>query len=233
MLCDSVARGQGPIGTCFVISNRHLLTCYQNLLEDQQGNPEQHYTIALSVERSRTNHVLFSEGYRQVKLRYQNKNADWAILELLGDPSFPEIIPVSLDLNPVPSDTDVKVFHCAVGPFNDEEEEILSADIAWAKTMRGTAHHLRCNRRFYRGSSGAPVVLRNGSVVAFHQESNNEARKLPSGQTLDQMTTDDAWDLVSDVPNSVASSYSANARAIEISKCPHLVQKLRDLGIIP
>jgi hypothetical protein len=233
VLCDSVARGQFPVGTCFVISERHLLTCYHNLLEDQQGNPEQHYTIALSVERSKTNQVLFPEGYRKVRLRYRNKDADWAILELLGNPSFPEIIPVSLDLNPVPSDTDVKVFHCAVGPFNDEEDEILSADTAWAKTMRGTAHHLRCNKGFYRGSSGAPVVLRDGSVVAFHQESKNEARKLPSGQTLTQMTADDAWDLASDVVNSVASSYSIFARAIEISKCPRLVQKLRDLGIIP
>lgn len=230
MLCDSVARGQGPIGTCFVISNRHLLTCYHNLLEDQHGISEQNYTIALSVERSETNQLLFPEGYREVGLKYRNKTADWAILELRGDPSFQEIIPVSLD--PVPSDTDVKVFHCAVGPFNSEEEEILSAETTWAKTLRGTAHHLRCNKGFYRGSSGAPVLLRNGSVVAFHQESNNEARKLPSGQTLVQMTTDDAWDLISDVVNSVASSYTANARAIEISKCPRLVEQLRNLRII-
>lgn len=76
------------------------------------------------------------------------------------------------------------------------------------------------------------MVLRNGCVVAFHQESNNEARILPSGQRLAQMITDDAWDLVSEVVKSVASSYSSTSRAIEISKCPRLVQKLQDLGIL-
>lgn len=133
VLCDSVANGQGSIGTCFAVSNKHILTCYHNLLEDQQGNPEPNYSIALSVERSNTNQLLFPEGYEVVRLRYRNKNADWAILELIGNSDFTEIIPVSLDH--VPSDTDVKVFHCAVGPFHNEEEEILSCDTVWAKTM--------------------------------------------------------------------------------------------------
>jgi hypothetical protein len=52
--CDSIANGQ-----LVAISNKHILTCYHNLLENSQGNPEQNYSIALSVERLKANPINF------------------------------------------------------------------------------------------------------------------------------------------------------------------------------
>jgi hypothetical protein len=207
------------------------LTCYHCLLEDENGNPEQHYTIALSVERHpNVQEILFLEGYTCVRLRYRNKSADWAILEVKSPAPPLEFIPISLE--PVLPDINVKILYCPAALFNEGVEEILSTDTVWAKSLRGTSHHLRYNHRLLRGSSGAPVILRNGCVVAFHQESFSGSRRLPAGEVLAEMTAEDTWDIVSSVVNSVATSYGATGRGIQISKCPRLVQKLRDLQVV-
>lgn len=216
------------MGTCFAISPRFLLTCYHNLLESADGAPATEYSIALSVERDPiTGRLLFNEGSQEARLRFRNKHSDWAILEVLG-PDLAEVLPISLGV--VLADTYVKIFHCLVAMFNEMSEDLLSVDTVWAKTLRGTAHHLRCNIGLYGRSSGAPVVLRNGCVVAFYRESA-EARILPAGDELVQMDPGDVMDVISDTVNSVVGTHSSTAKAVEIRKCPRLVTTLRNIGV--
>jgi hypothetical protein len=225
VLCDSVENGQTPAATCFAISPRHILTCYHCLVEGVAR-----YTIALSVERNAKGILEFNEGFRSVTLKYRNKLSDWAILEVEGPEDLPEFIPISLD--EVRADRDVKIFYCPVARFTDGPDDLLSVDIVWAKTLRGTTHHLRFNTGLFRGSSGAPVVLRNGCAVAFHQEAGNKARTMPAREEMAQMDMVEVIDVISDSVHSEVYARYANSRSIEIRKCPKLVNTLRRINVI-
>jgi hypothetical protein len=230
VFCDSIRRGGTPVGTCFAISERHVMTCYHCLAKTcPAAKLLKIYSITFSVERIRRTELLEFETQRDVRLRYYNELSDYAILEVVGPENLPEFIPISVE--EVRSDTDVKIFYCPVGIFRDGGDRILGVNTVWAKTLKGTKHHLRCNAGLYRGSSGAPVVLRNGSVVAFHQESGSEARILNT-QELEQMDLGEATELISETVNSVATAYTATSYAVEIRKCRQLVEILRNEGIL-
>lgn len=147
------------------------------------------YNIAEVVEK--TNGVLsFSRGKRTVKVARQNKKADWAILKLV-DVSTEDLVPIPISAEPLSMDVDLKVFHCLVGIFNNCSTEQVSVGTRWTKTFTPTEHHVKVDFGLFSGSSGAPFILRNGRVVAFHQESFSQAEEISSLPPSDIDTVSD------------------------------------------
>jgi hypothetical protein len=219
VLCDGDSVGSAPVGTCFAISARHLLTCYHNLTNEKT------YNIAEVVEK--TNGVLsFSIGKHSVTVVRQNKKADWAILKVDDDSLILAPIPISEEK--IGMDVDLKVFHCPVGIFNDCNTEQVSVGTRWTKSFTPTCHHVKVDFELFKGSSGAPFVLRNGCVVAFHQESYSEANETVE---LSDSTSDNV-EMFSDTINSNVHSHGSLSSGILIMSHPTLVTALTSLNII-
>ena len=180
------------------------------------------YNIAEVVEK--TNGVLsFSRGKRTVKVARQNKKADWAILKLV-DVSTEDLVPIPISAEPLSMDVDLKVFHCPVGIFNNCSTEQVSVGTRWTKTFTPTEHHVKVDFGLFSGSSGAPFILRNGRVVAFHQESFSQAEEISSLPPSD-------IDTVSDTVNSNAHSHASLSSGILIGSHATLLKALTDLGV--
>ena len=150
VLCD--ADTKHPVGTCFAISSRYLLSC-QHFMKGRVLN----YLIAAVVMKCNGN-ITFPNDPVNVKVVRFNTDMDYAILELQDSNSNLTPIPISLD--PVESDTDLKLFHCPVAAFHDNSNADVGVLTRWVKSGYMTNHHLVCDGGAFRGSSGAPYVLR-------------------------------------------------------------------------
>lgn len=157
-----------PVGSCFAVSNKYLLSC-QHFMNGRKAN----YYIALNAEKSKNGIVTFPNGCYEVTVVKFNSVMDYALLELKKEPF--ELVSIPISLMPVSADEDVKIIHFPVAFFLNGGG-IIGPFANWMKTSLPTSHHLPCSGGgLFKGSSGSPYVLRNGSVVGLHIESVNDA----------------------------------------------------------
>ena len=135
VLCD--ADTNHPVGTCFAISPRYLISC-QHFMKGRVLK----YLIATVVVK-RDGNINFTRPPAFVKVVHFNCKMDYAILALQDSNSNLTPIPISLD--PVESDTDLKLFHCPVAAFHDNSNADVGVLTRWVKSGYMTNHHLVCD----------------------------------------------------------------------------------------
>lgn len=213
-----------PVGSCFAISDRHLLTAQHNMNNRRATN----YAIAMTVSRSKAEQVITDPILPiRVRVLYYNTSMDYAVL-ILEDISLRALEWIPVSIARVEFDTDLKVFHCPVGLFTSDNCDSVSVFSEWVKTARCTAHHIPCNRGLFAGSSGSPFITRAGYVVGMHVESINQQIDNLDVQGL---TVTDALEIVSDTVNSNAHNHASLSSALCIGLCPQLLKCLKTLGI--
>jgi hypothetical protein len=201
-----------PTGTCFAVSDRYLLTAQHNM----EGRKLANYGIALTL--SKTDGVQDPPvDFHEVKVKYYNVQADWAILELIGPTFSPPTVPIPITVTiNVEQDTDFKVFHMPISDYIFQDTDDISAGTARGKTAVPTRHHIRGNMGLFSGSSGAPFVLRNGYCFAMHVEGRNAVVAVPIGYK------DDA-EVVSETVNSNVHTHASRCSGLYFQKCRRLV----------
>ena len=208
-----------PTGTCFAVSDEYLLTAQHNMDKRKLVG----YGIAVSV--SKTNDVQEApEDFHRVKIKYYNVQSDWAIIELLDPPFTERTVPIPITTVDVEMDTDFKVFHMPISEYMFQETDSISAHTDWLKAGRPKKHHVEGNKGLFRGSSGAPFVLRNGYAFAMHLESRNEAISVPEGKR------DDA-EVISNTIHSNAQVHASRCSGLYLKTCSELLSRLLELGV--
>ena len=208
------------VGTCFAISDTLLLSCQHFM----NGNVKK-YRIALTAQKS--DGVVHFTGERNVIVLRYNREMDYALLGLSDEPH--NLDPIPLSLHPVEADIDVKVFHFPVTTFNDSANGSISPFTAWVKTSIATRHHLPCGGPgLYKGSSGAPYVLRSGGAVALHMEAVNDAKTV---DFEDDANADAKLEVLSSTVNSNANSHGSISSGLLIGQCPKLVAILKEFDV--
>jgi len=223
VLCD--ADNLNPVGTCFAISPEYLISCKHFM----RGRVLK-YLIA-SVVVKRNGDISFARRAANVKVVKFNTEMDYAVLQL--QEANPNLTPIPISLEPVEPDMDLKLFHCPVAAFLDNSNADVGVLTKWTKSGYMTTHHLICDGGAFRGSSGAPYVLRNGYAVGIHVESINEVETLSGQGVLALTSLDDQIEIISETVNSNASNYAAMSSVLLFGCCPKLIEYLRSINIVP
>jgi S1-C subfamily serine protease len=218
---DTLENGGGPVGTCFAISDHYLLSC-QHFMRGSAVN----YRIAPVAEKN-LGSITFTRGVRNVKVVKWDKRMDHAVLKLVDEPYDIEAFTISLD--DIGFDTDLKVFHFPVVDFNRTESGLISPYATWLKSSLTSSHKVGCSGAgLFKGSSGAPYVMRNGKVVGIHVEGANDAEGVTFAEGSD---VESRLNSLSESANSNSNAHGSISYALLISKCPKLVDFLNENGI--
>ena len=211
-----------PVGTCFAISPRYVLSVRHNL---DPGNVKRAtgYAIALTMSKSKSG-VVHIDGRRDLVVHKYNTEMDYVILKLTDSDNGADLRPIPISIRPVEEDTDIKVFHCPVGVYNDGAVDDLSVLTSWVKSARPTRHHIICSGGLFPGSSGAPFVVREGFVIGMHVESINS-------QTLIFEDEYNSLEIISETVNSNSHSHASLCRALVFGSCKMLVAELVAIGV--
>ncbi len=115
----------------------------------------------------------------------------------------------------------MKVYHAAV---DISVGECIRPIPTWVMMVDIWKHHLIYQGELFRGSSGAPFILRDGRVVGFSTE-------LPWG--IEEDLKIDLEEIVENVdePTGKIKIFGCS-QAVLIQKCEGLVQALREFGVI-
>jgi hypothetical protein len=226
-LCDNERNEYEPIGTTFAVSKKYLLTAQHNFTRHPQ---QKIYTIASTIVRNGRN------DYYKVRVHAVNKVMDWAILELMDTRVTLDPIPISF-LDPIQRETRLKIYHCPVVLYNSLDEDVVTSSGRWVTFYAATEHHIITSNGLYSGSSGAPVILETGQVVAIHCEMINQAilvdkEQVQIDETLSQSNIQSAITLLSETSNSNVQVSGAHLKALKISRCPQLVTMLQNLRVV-
>ena len=210
-----------PTGTCFAVSDRYLLTAQHNMDKKKLVG----YGIALGVSKTMGIQDV-PEDFHFVKIKYFNVLSDWAIVELSGSPFTEHTVPIPITTVEVEMDTDFVVFHMPISDymFMFLENDGISLFAAWMRAARPRKHHVEGNKGLFKGSSGAPFVLRNGCAFAMHLERRNEVISDSDGER------DDA-EVVSNTIHSDAEIHPSRPSGLYFKTCPELLRRLLELGI--
>jgi hypothetical protein len=181
------------------------------------------YAFAPVVTRiPNSSSVKFPLGYRNAKVISYNSAMDYAIIEDLSGKN--DLTPIPISIQPVEADIDLKVFHLPVGLFTDGGIGDLSVFTKWVKSATPTTHHIPCSGGLYAGSSGGPFVNREGFCVGMHVESINSAEAAPS--SISNALVDEAIEIISNTVNSYSNNHDSICRALQLGKCPQLINML-------
>ena len=251
-----------PTGTFFIISDRNLLTAQHNMTKNTTGDwNTDGYGIALVVEK-----ILDIQeppiDFYIVTIKYYNIEYNYAILELIGQAFSGDkvSIPITIDSDGgddnIQQNTDFKIFHIPILDYQCQVINCISAYTAWGKivnTYTRETHddkHSRYiyvygNVSLYRGSSGTPFVLRNGSVFAMYVENKS---CIPTDITIktnkgvdvsNEADNDDDDDDDGSVVSDISSAYSgapvgnkSRCCGLYFKNCPPLIEQLYELGIL-
>ena len=218
---DTEERGGAPVGTCFAISNQHLLSCQHFM----KGRIMKYRIGSLADKNNGLTNI--TEGEREVKVIRWDSQMDFSILTLENEPYDLEPFPISLE--DVEFDTDLKVFHYPVADFNENSSGIMSPFATWLKSSRSVTHKMRCaGPGLMKGSSGAPYVLRNGEVVAIHVEAISDAEAVVFS---DGANHEAKFEALSKSSLSGSTSHGSLSYALLIRKCPGLVDFFAENGL--
>jgi hypothetical protein len=149
---------------------------------------------------------------------------DYVILKLADSDIGADLLPIPISIRPVEADTDIKVFHCPVGLYNDDAIEDLSVLTVWVKSAQPTRHHIICSGGLFAGSSGAPFVVREGFVIGMHVESINSQALIPNDAY-------NSLEIISETVNSNSHSHASLSRALVFGSCKKLVAELEIVGV--
>lgn len=157
----SVNQDGDPLGACFFVSPTHAVTC------------------AHLISRQRVGREVFAknDSNESLKLRVSEKNveSDYAILGIVGTSRREMYLSLAdTRANPVKM-TDV----CYVASYNLALRESdprfdLRRKITTGSVVCTTANHIWYSNPMFGGDSGAAVAIRDGTVIAMHQEMANE-----------------------------------------------------------
>ena len=181
------------------------------------------YAIALTVSKSESG-IVNIEGRRDLVVHKYNTNMDYVILKLADSDIGADLLPIPISIRPVEADTDIKVFHCPVGLYNEDAIEDLSVLTVWVKSARPTRHHIICSGGLFAGSSGAPFVVREGFVIGMHVESINGQAEIPKDDY-------NSLEIISETVNSSSHSHASLCRALVFGLCKRLVAELEIIGV--
>ena len=151
-----------------------------------------------------------------VKIKYYNVKMDYCILELIDANCSVALTPIPVSIQDLEAETNLKVYLAPIAAVNDMTSSTINIFTMWVKCARPTAHHIHCQGVLFGGSSGAPFILRNGRVAAFHLESFNSAETIDA-EAVKQMEPQDAIELISETVNSNATSYGSICRGLYIA----------------
>jgi hypothetical protein len=215
-----------PQGTCFVISSKYLLTVQHNMeLGKNKKWRHNEYGIALGVSKSQgIQDTPFD--FHTVKVIAFDVAADWAILELIAPPFSSTTVSIPITIQEVDPDTDFKVIHMPVADYAFNDTDRISAATSWGKTLLPWKGQVEGNMGLYRGSSGAPFLLRNGKAFAMHVESRNEAMIAE----ITEFNSSSASSLSRSL-RSLSETFAARCNGLYFHDCEGLYTKLRSLGI--
>ena len=245
-----------PNGTCFIISDRYLLTAQHNMTKNMNGDWNTvGYGIALVVDVQEP-----PIEFHIVTIKYYNIEYNYAILELVGQPFSGDrvSIPITIDSdgdssNDIHHNTDFKIFHIPILDYQCQVINSISAYTAWGKIVnidtRDTHDdkHRRCiygNISLYRGSSGTPFVLRNGSVFAMYVENKfciptditiKMNKGVDASNVADSGDEDDNDSDISDISITYSDAPVLNKSrccGLYFKNCPPLMEQLYELGIL-
>jgi hypothetical protein len=207
-------------------------------MDPNEKNRKDGYAFTVSISRHLTSgaHQMV-HGVRDAQILYYNSVMDYAIIEDKSGSN--DLTPIPISIRVVDTDVDLKVFHCPVALFNDEDFGDLTVYTSWVKSAKPTKHHSPCSGGLFAGSSGAPFVTRDGFVVGFHVESINSARAIETPQLQAKLATgvtadlNDAIELVSETVNSNSRVHASLCRALCIGSCSKLVETIERVLRIP
>lgn len=219
-----------PVGMCFAISGKLLLTAQYNI---KPGNCAVNYAFAPAVERNKTllvdgtvkitNEPSPTNSMRLAKALCFNAAMDYAILEDLSERN--DLIPIPISVRPVLPYSSLNVLHGPVGLYNDGDSEAIDSFSARVQTSRPRCHHITFQGDIFAGSSGAPVVTRDGFAVAMYIEG------VSRSTNLSENALDEAIEIFSASSNSCPNSHASMRTGLLFSKCPQFIAALTDLNI--
>ena len=245
-----------PNGTCFIISDRYLLTAQHNMTKSTTGDSNTTtYGIALVVDVQEP-----PVEFHTVNIKYYNIEYNYAILELTGRPFSGDRVPIPITIDSdggdeyIQHNTDFKIFHIPILDYNCQVINGISAYTAWGKivnTYTRETHddkhkrYIYGNINLYRGSSGTPFVLRNGSVFAMYVENKSciptdititaMNKGVDASNVADSGDEDDNDSDISDISITYSDAPVFNkprCRGLYFKHCPPLIEQLYELGIL-
>lgn len=172
-----------PVGNCFAISPRHLITAQHNL----EGNRTTNYAFTRVVTREQDSHeendmntestseIQTPDGVQMARVIHYNKQLDYAILENIST-GQPELQPIPISFMPVEEEIDMKVYHSPVTHFNNHYLDNLPIFSDWKISNESGDRHMLLMGGLSKGSSGGALVTRDGYAIGMHVESNNEIK---------------------------------------------------------
>jgi len=212
-----------PVGTCFTISERHLLTAQYSM----DGKRRDGYAIAQSVSRQRDRsgaERVDAMGLVTAEVIYYNSGMDYAIIEV--NPKSP-LVPIPISIRNIEGDTDLKVLHAPIGLFNQYSSEHIGIFSAWLKSSTPIdGHHILCTGGLFAGSSGAPLLTVEEYAVGMHVLSDSEAREA---NVSEEATQKERNEIFSDSINSNSHVHSSIIKELCIGACRKLLEVLGKL----
>ena len=174
-------------GTAFAVNPTMVVTCFHNIYdEEKNGVPPKIFSTCFLVpslqKYAKESAVVYPprQSWVEVHLVGYSEGDDWAVLQKTDQVPFRLWIPVCLDdaLPTASVDVFLTVYYAPLGYVDDE---VLRELKIWNESTKVMQYEIdatyvivangKCN-----GASGAPLVTRDGTVVAFHTESFNEQR---------------------------------------------------------
>jgi hypothetical protein len=180
-------------GTCFAITDRHLVTAYHNITDSNLKN------IGIS-KFIYTNGSIDPSGFYPVTMLHHHCSEDWAILEL-NEPSVTmNHLDIFNDQAKLPETDYVMIYQIPVGLIREQSVgkftcERTKTRIYCFGPLESRKGKVKIQNKFTLGppteadlktevvtvrtessvlSGGAPYCLTNGSVLAFHTSSIEE-----------------------------------------------------------
>lgn len=165
-----------PVGTCFVVSPKKLVSAYHNVSWTQTFDAN--WIIVKSLERSSESKLISRERIN-VRVYAHKMSMDWVVLERTDELNFESIIPLHTDADVLPAleGSKVSACHCPVALFNVKNGlSILGMLTVDSRIGFFSSHKVVIQVPLFAGSSGGLFALENGKALGMHLEGINTAK---------------------------------------------------------
>jgi len=152
---------------------------------------------------------------------------DWAIFERTDANDFPVdwIVPFSTNVPDNAEEAKIKVYHCPISPFNEENIDAVMPASVEGKIAFCTNHALFFQIALFSGSSGGLVVLADGKAIGMHTEAITQTIGLD--EVDPNMSFEESMTAVS---NSCVNSTGVLSKALLLPKFPKLIRVVTELN---
>ena len=174
ILCDENC---SPVGTCFVVSPKKLVSAYHNI--SFTSKYIKNWIILKVLERSNESYI-FDDHPINVKVCAHKMGMDWVVFERVDDNNFEAntIVPLHTDASALPALKGSKgtAYHCPVVLFHNKELDILGPLSVDIRVGFFSQHKAIIQVALFAGSSGGLFALENGTALGMHLEGINSAK---------------------------------------------------------